>query len=74
MENMEYNNEVFDELMRVVYDNILGHEVYDEEEHRDYTCDNEDIPTYEEFCNMRERFFNRDMTAHEALDFLRIIT
>lgn len=77
MAKMEYSKEVFDELMRVVYDNVLGWDMLDrgdyEEQYSEEIEDGE-LPTYKDFCELRDRFFNRDMSIEEAIVFLQLIS
>lgn len=74
---MEYSKEVFDQLMRVVYDNVLGYSMVDkgdyEEQYHEEIASGE-LPAYEDFDAQRDRFFNRDMSVEEAVAFLQLIS
>lgn len=74
---MQNNEQVFDALLGVIWENILEPDIFDKGDFYDSYCDedwydvNKEDELWEEFCDKRDRFVNRDITADDAIDFIK---
>lgn len=67
---MECGEDLFDMIMGALWENVIGPDVIDQGDYDEIYGNMDGHPDYEGFCELRDRFINRDMTDKEAMGFL----